>query len=388
MLDTISIDIDAGSKMLSRKDFRHPTSATTNINNKTEGNFVKCQQGIKLFWEGGLEDHNYLPEVVYMDFPDPRGGGQKYGNNRRCHIYRITFSVPKLIYGNNISEVSEDMFESIVDQLHRQLKLLDLPTPIEKSDIRQAKVSRVDYGKNIVMPQGTSMYAIRNILSKVEHRTSSKFSQVQYREGELIRSHIKQRAIIAYDKGAEYEAGLSHYKPPMFSECVEGNPHLGTKSPKILRFEVQIQNTDQLKRELKSLHLPQNLSFKNTFSLDIARQILLKYWELNTKNIDKLNDNFEVAMLHQTYTSLLLRPFHGGPEKVFARLGFVMLAKTCGLDAIKQPFRTVFDAKAWRTNRDKLLVETDTDSPTLFVDKVRETIQEMEPLKLAEVCHD
>ena len=387
MLDTISIDIDAGSKMLSKKDFRHPTNVTTNINNKTDGNYAKCRQNIQPFWEGGLEDHNYLPEVTYMNFPDPRGGGQKYGNNRRCHIYRITFSVPKLVYGNNISEVSEDMFEGIVDQLHRQLELLDLPTPITKNNIRQAKVSRVDYGKNIVMPQGTSMYAIRNILSRVEHRASSKFSQVQYREGELIRSHIKQRAVIAYDKSAEYEASLSHYKPPMFSEHVEGNPHLGAKSPKILRFEVQIQNADQLKRELKSLHLLQNLSFENIFSLDISRQVLLKYWELNTKNIDKLTD-FEVAMFHQTYTNLLSRTYHGGPQKVFARLGFIMLAKTCGLDAVKQSFRAVFDAKAWRTNRDSLLVETDTDSPTLFVDKVRETIQEMEPLKLAEVCHD
>ena len=77
-------------------------------------------------------------------------------------------------------------------------------------------------------------------------------------------------AVIAYDKSAEYEARLSHYKPPMFSEHVEGNPHLETKSPKILRFEVQIQNADQLKRELKSLHLSQNLSFENIFSLDIS----------------------------------------------------------------------------------------------------------------------
>lgn len=386
MIDTISIDIKAGNKELTPSDFRHPISDFNSHSNKTDGNYVKHQRSIQLFWEGGSEDHNYLPSVTYMSFPDPRGGGQKYGNNNRYHIYRITFSVPKLVFGNNISEVTENMFESVVDQLFRQLELLELPTPITRNDIRQAKVSRVDYGKNVVLPQGTSMYAIHNVLSKVEHRANSKFAQVQYREGELIRSHIKKRAVIAYDKNAEYKANLSSYKPPMFSEYAEGNPPLNKKSPNVLRFEVQIQKTDQLKRELKSLHLAQDLSFENIFSLDISRNVLLKYWGLNTKNIDKLNDNFKKENLHQLFTELL--NCCSGPQKTFAILGFITLAKACGLDAIKQTFRTKYDSKSWSYIRDKLFVETNTESPTFFVDKVYETIQEMKPLRLTEVCHD
>lgn len=388
MIDTISIDIDAGGRKLSQKDFCHPTSATTNINTKTGNNSVKHQQNIKLFWEGKLEDYNYLPEVVYMDFPDPKGGGQKYGNDNRCHIYRITFSAPKLVYGNNISEVNENMFESIVDQLHKQLELLDLPTIITKDSLRLAKVSRVDYGKNVILPRGTSMYAVNNVLSRAEHKNSSKFFQVQYKQGELVRSHIRKRAAIIYDKKAEYNASLSSYKPPMLSDCIEGKPYLGKDCSNILRFEIQIQSTDQLKRELKSLKLEQNTSFENVFSLDISRKILLKYWDLNAKNVGKLGGDFEKEKLHQSFIDLLTRPHRGGPQKVFAALGFTTLAKACGLDAIKQVFRTTYDAKSWRNTRDNLLIETNAESPTFFVDKVREAIQDMESLKLTEVYHD
>lgn len=389
MIDTISIDIEAGKKELTRNDFRHPTNELTSTNTKTDGNYVKHQRTIQLFWEGSLEDYNYLPNVTYMSFPDPRGGGQKYGNNGRCHIYRITASLPKLVFGNNISELGENMFESIVEQLSKQLAQLDLPTPITKNDIRRAKVSRVDYGKNITLPSGTSLHAIQNVMSKAEHRSNSKFSQIQYREGELVRSQIKKRAVIAYDKLAEYNANLSHYKPPIYSEYTEGNPYIGANSPKILRFEVQLQKTDQLKRELRSLNLPQNTTFENIFSSDIARHILLKFWELNTKNIKKLGDReFEKAELHQAFTDLLTRSKHGGPQKVFGTLGFTALAKACGLDAVRQTFRMEFDSKAWRTTRDKLLVETDTETPTLFIDRVYEAIEEMEPLSLKEVYHD
>ena len=204
-IDTIELSIPIERK-LHPNEFRFGASyqhkAETSGGEDSPTGF---QDDIKINWSKDLRQY-YLPEVHFVDYPCPTGG--------RCYEYQIRrLSLPKLMYGNNISEISAGDFEKVLDQLYRELVFLELPVEITKEQLRNAKVCRVDYGKNLAFSDGTSMELLGEMLGKAPLKKRSKHGKTQYHEGELFRDSIKHRAFIVYDKLAEAKQENKNPRP-------------------------------------------------------------------------------------------------------------------------------------------------------------------------------
>ena len=341
------------------------------------------QDDIAINWNKDLRGY-YLPEVHFVDYPSPVGG--------RCYEYQIRhLSLPKLMYGNNISEIPSSDFEKVVNQLHRELLFLELPIEITQEQLRNAKVCRVDYGKNIIFTDGTDMELLNEMLDRAPLRKRSKKGKTQYHSGELFRDSIKSRAFIIYDKLAEFKTNERKARPAYGDEDQGFDTSNLDLNKKLVRFEVQVQRTKQLKIELERLGFDKSkVSFAEVFSPDIATAILSHYWcgiEQAIRRNTKVDDIDELLVSRRF--SQITQKDKSGPTKVFGKLGFNISIETCGLSMIKSLFETNMPRSNWGRTKTALLVDIENkDDKFSCLDTITSELKEMKCLSAEELKNE
>jgi hypothetical protein len=82
---------------------------------------------------------------------------------------RIEFSVPKIIFSNNLQELGDTDFENVIDTLSK--RLITLGVRIETDVLRNASVSTVHFAKNIELSNG---YTSRMLIGEMQKVNISK----------------------------------------------------------------------------------------------------------------------------------------------------------------------------------------------------------------------
>ena len=112
---------------------------------------------------------------------------------------RIEFSVPKILFLNNLTELRDTDFESLIKTLQERLKIMNIG--IEKETLRRASVRCVHFSKNIILTDGyTTSYIIKE-LNKVNMRKNIDMTKARYMNGgESLCAHTTTHEMIIYDK--------------------------------------------------------------------------------------------------------------------------------------------------------------------------------------------
>lgn len=378
-IDTIELSIPIERKLYPNEFRFGATYQHKEESDGGENSPTGFQDDIKINWSKDLRKY-YLPEIHFVDYPSPTGG--------RCYEYQIRrLSLPKLMYGNNITEVPAGDFERVLDQLYRELVFLELPVEITKEQLRNAKVCRVDYGKNLVFSDGTSMELLNEMLGKAPLKKRSKHGKTQYHEGELFRDSIKHRAFIVYDKLAEVKLKSKDSRPAY------GNNNLGfdlskvSPNKKLVRFEVQIQRTKQLKLELGRLGFPKDsVSFADIFSSEIASATLSHYWSQVEQAIRRGSsvDSVDGVSVLYRFTQIT-KDGKGGACKALGKLGFNIFADTCGFAKVKASLAECLPSSNWSRAKASLLVEVENPDKFACLDVITDELKNMNRLMAEEV---
>lgn len=80
---------------------------------------------------------------------------------------KIEFSIPKLLYGNNFDELTDDDFEKVIQKL--KMILRDMGVYVLERHLTNAPVSSVHYSKNIALTNYTTPYTYLKQLTKLNH---------------------------------------------------------------------------------------------------------------------------------------------------------------------------------------------------------------------------
>ncbi len=380
MIDTITIELNA-YRSYTDSDFNLKAKWGTNY--QQEKNKTCYMYNVALEWsKEAKEKWEYLPEVTYVNFPNPSA---KKEDNGRIYGYQITFSAPKLLYGNNIEEVTEDQFEEIVDVLYEQLQFLALPTEISKQDIKQAKLRRLDYGKNAMIAELMPGEQFCSMLMRSEHTYRSKYAQAQYRHGDLYRENIKTRSVVVYDKLAEFRNTLK--KKPKELNVREQFFLAAEKAHlfQVFRLEVQIQNLNQIAIELERFGVKRaDITFERVFSQELAHNVLMRYWKGVIKNLDPNPELFSEENIFATFNEMTINKGNKTPMNLLATFGLRYLAHKCGLGNVKDIFYREYDSQAWG-RVEKLYEEPKLNQGLYtFIDSIEKIIDNMEPLQFGE----
>ena len=118
----------------------------------------------------------------------------------------MEFSVPKILFLNNLKELKESDFAMVVDTLVERIRMMGIF--IERESIINAQVSAVHFSKNIVLEDGYTTRYVISELHKVNMRKSFDFTKARYmNDGESLVAHTTSHEMIIYDKVADIRKG-------------------------------------------------------------------------------------------------------------------------------------------------------------------------------------
>lgn len=296
MIDTIVL-------MLNRDDFRIKNH--DNFTPSTEGlyyppytslgknGFIKCTYNPT---KNDIGKHGYLPRLTV--FKAVRRGGIKIFMN-------IEFSIPKLLFGNNFSEVEESDFGEICWKLHDALLNMGIVTSGIKI-ISNSQVSTVHYSKNIVLTDYSTPYTYLRELAKINAPKYWDTNQSDFRnEGHLLKFHGNDYEVVFYDKLKDLnQAKKSERRAVEKDNYIQLGlfDELKTEQPfEVLRVEIRLNSKKRIQKQFSIVGISESdFTFCNIFRMDYAKtlikhtfeELVKKYPRYTTSSHESLEKRF------------------------------------------------------------------------------------------------
>ena len=248
---------------------------------------------------------DYYPHVEIHNF---------YGY-KACYCLYVRFSVPKLIYGNNLLEVTDAQFQTVCQTL--QTKLQTMGIKVELAAISKAVVNMVHYGKNIICYGVPVALVLERIAASKPCIKGMDAQKTAFRNGQQFSFHNKTREVCFYDK---YQELLSYKKKAKKLAWLFARPDLKN----ILRIEVRLNKKASFKRHFKRT----NLTFQDIYSEQRAKDIILDYWNAVYQAVQ-----FVPPMCYAPEYQLLARPCACVLRRDLQLLGLRALVNSMGYAA-------------------------------------------------------
>jgi len=257
----------------------------------------------------------YRPSFTYFQNPA--------GTNMPRYVLYAQFSVPKLIYGNNFQEVSEQELDRVTQALKDALGYIGLNMGAEQ--IRKTRVIKVDFAKNVIYGNYTSTNLIIKNIATADISTRYDVLRASFRNGgQAFHIHTGVKDVVIYDKVDDLRQAKKGDKRAIEDDNYTQHDLLKLfeqhKNISVVRFEVRLRTTRKIQLVLSKIgaDIPE-LTFEALFSTDLARRVLSYEWELILDAIPKiaLSDDTPDRLLAKIYDDdPMIKPLHA-----FAKLG-------------------------------------------------------------------
>lgn len=197
----------------------------------------------------------------------------------RESLLQIEFSIPKLIYGNNIDEVCENDFENVIETL--RIRLLDFGVAISNQDLKLAGVSALHLSKNIILSDGYTASGIIKELNKINLSKRMDLNKDSFRnEGQSLQYYTNSHSLVIYDKiqdlkkpkNRAIDKDKTHIQLSLFN-------YLNERKVEILRFEVRLSKKVKMNAIIQKVGYGKNPKFQDVFKKEICQKIVKLYWE-------------------------------------------------------------------------------------------------------------
>jgi hypothetical protein len=313
----------------------------------------------------------------------PRLSGYKTRWKEDADFVRIEFSVPKIVFLNNLTELRDTDFESLIKTLQERLKMMNIG--IEKETLRRASVRCVHFSKNIILRDGyTTSYIIKE-LNKVNMRKNIDMTKARYiNGGESLCAHTTTHEMIIYDKVSDLKKWTKRaidksqtvYQMNLFEPIQKAKTE-------ILRIEIRLSDTNKMNRILEKLWYNKNPHFFEVFNTEMSQKALLYYWK--TYIIDwALGTHSTLTTPHEILTACLSKKCK--LKEAIYLTGLVLLSRDG--DGVRD-LRTIITKNAhertwYRTVSDLKKMETilaDIQYPRSWVTQLEKALKEYAPIK-------
>jgi len=285
MIDTVALTLDSGYEITDYNAF------IPSAKNLFEPPFRRWggRRTLKSIQNPTKTDNMYKPKLTLSKV---KGRGS-------YPILRVELSLPKLIYQNNLQELSNADFETVVSVLKIILKDMGVETTEEA--IKNAKISAIHYSKNTILENGVLCSAIISELFKSDVNSRLDLNWTKYRNhGEIITYHANSYEICFYDKMRDIEKHKISPKRTIDRDKFNVAKDSRFFGKEVLRMEVRLNKRRVIKNLLEKVGHTEELIFKNLFSADIARAVLNHYWNILMGNIPlKISVNNSAEQIFQ-----------------------------------------------------------------------------------------
>lgn len=365
MIDTIILSIQ-------REHFTpisNPLSSNWELYSKNE-NFEKY---VKNQTHQQKNDGVYRPRISVIK----RGG---------LSFLRIEFSIPKLIFGNNVDEVCENDFNNIIKTL--QIRLKDFGVLISTKQLKIASVSVFHPSKNILLSDGYTANGVIKELKKINLTTRMDLNRDSFRNnGQSLQCYTGSHSLVIYDKVSDLKKRRKRAidKDQTLIQSPLYHSLISSKIPtEILRIEVRLTKKQKMNLVLEKIGFAKNPTFEEVFKETICQKIVNQYW--NDLVADK---NIFLFSLVSNPKQILSRIFQENtkikPKEAVYLIGIHQLCKD--EDGIRE-LRALLEKhskRTWYRIADDIKKLNSIQNSTLshsWVKQVTTQIQTFSPLKI------
>lgn len=321
-------------------------------------------------------------------FPRLTGFNRKMSGPGWSSTTRIEFSAPKLIYENNLDELTEDQFDKVAQVL--QDRILEMGVIISLDDLKNASVKSVHYSKNIELQNGYTSQYVLGELGKINLNQRFDMTRARYiNDGQSLYAYTKAHSLVIYDKIADLARSPKRaidreqtlYQLSLFDD-------LKRSVQEILRIEARLSEKRKMNSLFEKLGFAKNPTFRDVFSTQKSRAVLLYYWEtMITKNGLMLFAHAPTNkdLLRQIITS---RKKMKGKQAIYLA-GLILLARDGnGLRELRSVLSRRVDSRTWYRIMDDLnMIALDLKKlkPREWYDQVYDAISNYKPVHIKQV---
>lgn len=323
----------------------------------------------------------YKPRVTYSE--------QVRKGQRRTYQLAVELSLPKLVYGNNFDELTDADFSTVIHELAGALKTAYcvIVTP---QQLEQASVAKIDYSKNIIYTDYTPVATVVNAMRKANIAKTYDVQKTDFKNGGSAyhAKHTNGLDVVMYDKITDLKQSLLS---PKRSEDKEGYaqrtllPSLEANGAvTVARFEVRINGTKMLRKELTNNSIDCELSFRELFSSEVSKLILLRHWQAIIDHIPK------VPLTQDTPEQIFLSIKKDNPDitltNALATLGYALLSKEHESRYVRNLIEGLFTTSQYRRFTQRTREPPDGNQLKTLL-HITDTLTAMKPVRLSDYVY-
>lgn len=298
---------------------------------------------------------------------------------------KVEFSAPKLIYGTNVDELSNNDFDLVIKQLREYL--YGMGVIVWSSGLENSNVLAFHPSKNILLKNGYTSQGVIKELAKINFTQKMDLNKADFRNnGHSLQFYSGTNALVLYDKIADLfknkkraiDKDVGSRQMSLFSGLKKQS-----KRSELLRFEVRLCNRRKIKQILKAISCESDLKLKDIFNEELCTKILLSYWyKFFRNNYDFIYD------IEEKPQDIMRNMIRGDPsikmKKVIELVGLTLLCKD---DEGIRGLRTILNTKEWnKLYRDfKVLNSLKSKNVHEFIEQVEEQIKTYKPIKVNQI---
>ena len=193
---------------------------------------------------------------------------------------QMEFSVPKLLFRNNVDEVCENDFEKVICTLKKRLE--DFGVMISEQNLIEADVSVFHPSKNFILSDGYTSSGVIKELNKINLTRRMDLTKDTFRnEGQSLQYYTNSHSLVIYDKLKDLkkpqkraiDKDQTFYQTSLFDELDK------KKETEILRIEVRLSKKIKMNSIMQKIGEDKNPSFQGIFKEEICQKIVKLYWD-------------------------------------------------------------------------------------------------------------
>jgi hypothetical protein len=274
-MDTVILKVYGPKKFrFTNKDWFLPEIASRKYDELTETEQRSNRMYLRRFVLKTPPETTYTPQVDVLETLDKE-------NKQVRYVMIVTFSVPKLVFGNSVQEIADNELGKVVSVL--QLALSKAGVLIEMKDLLDARVSAVHFCKNIALPKDI---LLQDVLADLQRVDISKTVDVTTKEtkngGQILHIYSGVVERVFYDKVTDAvrpknkrkDKGHIDYERHVIDEY-------GLAGSEIFRYEYRIKKTVTTKRIINAAlerDAKSFVTFRDIFTEGLAQKVLLQSW--------------------------------------------------------------------------------------------------------------
>src|SRR3989339_2237245 len=263
MIDTVCLTLPYNGLVLFNEN--NQAVPQWDLQSKTENYSKHVRNPSKADKESGL----YFPRLTVYN--------RRFG---QLPSVKIEFSVPKLIFNNNLEELSDQRFNDVIEALQDRLEKMGVR--IFKQVLASAPITTVHFSKNFSLSDGYTSNYIISELQKIDLRKSFDFARARYiNNGQSICAHTRSHELVIYDKIADLEKTKKRaIDKDQTATQLNLFDSLKTKDAlvEVLRLEIRLCNKQKINSVLKKLGFTQNPTFQDIFNSNVSKVFIGHYW--------------------------------------------------------------------------------------------------------------